>query len=457
MTPRRDARARATGSRAASSSKASGALVVGFSARARSPTVSASSAQGQFGTQRARTSIRGSSTRGSRIAADGSVTAYTGKCELGQGMLHGADAADRRGAVACRSIACTLDPVRHRADARSGHDVRQPVARRRTSTSATWRWPARPRARRWCGWRPTRLGVPVDQLDGRRRRRSASTSDRVEAGRPTASSSADSKFDLPLEPEREAEAAERVDGARHAGAARRHAGDGDRPASSTSTTCACPGCCTARVVRPPAVGATLVERRRELGRGMPGVVKVVVRKNFVGVVAEKPWQAMQAARDAEGDVDAPAPACRRSASFYDYLRTAAVARHARRRLAATSTQTLGARARRSSRRPICIRTRCTGRSAASCAVADVQADAATIWSATQSAYPTRSSVGDAARRAGRATCASSSRGARAATASTAPTPCRTTRRCCRRRSAGRCACSSRARTRWRGRTTASPT
>ena len=28
---------------------------------------------------------------------------------------------------------------------------------------------------------------------------------------------------------------------------------------------------------------------------MPGVVKVVVKKNFVGVVAEKPWQAMQAA------------------------------------------------------------------------------------------------------------------------------------------------------------------
>ena len=28
---------------------------------------------------------------------------------------------------------------------------------------------------------------------------------------------------------------------------------------------------------------------------MPGVVKVVVKKNFVGVVAEKPWQAIQAA------------------------------------------------------------------------------------------------------------------------------------------------------------------
>ena len=42
----------------------------------------------------------------------------------------------------------------------------------------------------------------------------------------------------------------------------------------------------------------------------------------------------------------------------------------------------------------------------SCAVADVQGDKATIWSPTQSAYPTRSGVGDAARRCRPTTCAS---------------------------------------------------
>ena len=31
---------------------------------------------------------------------------------------------------------------------------------------------------------------------------------------------------------------------------------------------------------------------------MPGLVKVVVKKNFVGVVAQKPWQAIQAANKA---------------------------------------------------------------------------------------------------------------------------------------------------------------
>src|ERR1700730_3718736 len=43
----------------------------------------------------------------------------------------------------------------------------------------------------------------------------------------------------------------------------------------------------ARVVRPPAVGATVVSVDEGSVRGVPGLVKVVVRKNFVGVVAEQ--------------------------------------------------------------------------------------------------------------------------------------------------------------------------
>ena len=56
-----------------------------------------------------------------------------------------------------------------------------------------------------------------------------------------------------------------------------------------------PGMLHGRVVRPPAVGATVVRVDESSVAGMPGVVKVVVKKNFVGVVAEKPWQAVQAA------------------------------------------------------------------------------------------------------------------------------------------------------------------
>ena len=64
-----------------------------------------------------------------------------------------------------------------------------------------------------------------------------------------------------------------------------------------------------RVVRPPAVGATLVSVDESSVQDLPGVVKVVVKKNFVGVVAEKPWQAIQAAEQVESRLDPrPRPA-----------------------------------------------------------------------------------------------------------------------------------------------------
>ncbi len=56
-----------------------------------------------------------------------------------------------------------------------------------------------------------------------------------------------------------------------------------------------PGMLHGRVVRPPAVGATVMSVDESSVQGIPGLVKVVVKKNFVGVVAEKPWQAAQAA------------------------------------------------------------------------------------------------------------------------------------------------------------------
>ena len=56
------------------------------------------------------------------------------------------------------------------------------------------------------------------------------------------------------------------------------------------------------------------QRRRKLGQRTCRVTcKVVVKKNWVGVVAEKPWQAIQAAEQAEGDVDARHRACPASA------------------------------------------------------------------------------------------------------------------------------------------------
>ena len=80
-----------------------------------------------------------------------------------------------------------------------------------------------------------------------------------------------------------------------------------------------PGMLHGRVVRPPSVGATLDGVDEGSVRQMPGVVKVVVKNNFVGVVAEKPWQAIQAARALKATWT-PGPALPKHGDFFDYLR-----------------------------------------------------------------------------------------------------------------------------------------
>ena len=57
-----------------------------------------------------------------------------------------------------------------------------------------------------------------------------------------------------------------------------------------------PGMLHGRVVRPPEMGATVAHVDESSVRSIPGLVKVVVRKNFVGVVAETQYQAVVAAR-----------------------------------------------------------------------------------------------------------------------------------------------------------------
>ncbi len=51
-----------------------------------------------------------------------------------------------------------------------------------------------------------------------------------------------------------------------------------------------------------------------------GVIKVVVKQNFVGVVCEKPWQAMQAARTLKASWTRGSGAAAGIATFYDFMR-----------------------------------------------------------------------------------------------------------------------------------------
>jgi CO/xanthine dehydrogenase Mo-binding subunit len=80
-----------------------------------------------------------------------------------------------------------------------------------------------------------------------------------------------------------------------------------------------PGMLHGRVVRPPAVGAKLVRVNEASVQDLSGLVKGVVKKDFVGVVAEKPWQAIQAAATLQCEWSAGSGLVSQ-ADFYDHLR-----------------------------------------------------------------------------------------------------------------------------------------
>ncbi len=80
-----------------------------------------------------------------------------------------------------------------------------------------------------------------------------------------------------------------------------------------------PGMLHGRVVRPPEVGATVAGVDEGSVRQISGLVKVVVRGNFVGVVAEKQAQAVLAARQLKVRWN-PGTGLPAQKTFYDHLR-----------------------------------------------------------------------------------------------------------------------------------------
>jgi len=144
-----------------------------------------------------------------------------------------------------------------------------------------------------------------------------------------------------------------------------------------------------RVVRPPEVGATLANVDESSVRGVPGFVKVVTKNNFVGVVCEKPWQAIQAARTLKATwrpgVGLPA-----HSDFYQFMRR----QPARDTLVVDSGDVDRALAAAASvvKATYLHPYQMHGSMGSSCAVADVRGDRATIWSPTQSAYHVRNTT-----------------------------------------------------------------
>src|SRR5439155_21465056 len=150
-----------------------------------------------------------------------------------------------------------------------------------------------------------------------------------------------------------------------------------------------PGMLHGRVVRPASVGAAVASVDEASVRGMPGLVKVVVRKNFVGVVCEKQWQAIQAAAKLKV-VWTAGPGLPAQHDFYDHLR-----KQPARDAAVVDSKDVDQKMTAASsvlKATYLHPYQMHGSMGTSCAVADVQGNKATVWSPTQSAYPTRSGV-----------------------------------------------------------------
>jgi len=148
-----------------------------------------------------------------------------------------------------------------------------------------------------------------------------------------------------------------------------------------------PGMLHGRVVRPPSVGATLARVDEASVQGMPGLVRVVVRRNFVGVVAEKPFQAIQIAEKLQVSWNA-GPAIPDQATYYDHLRRDHASRDTYLLDSGDVDRSLGA-ARQVVSATYLHPFHMHGSVGSSCAVADVQPGKATVWSATQAVYPMR--------------------------------------------------------------------
>ena len=356
--------------------KTSGALIVGFGTTG---LVARFAAQGFNGA--------GSNQLDSwiSIAADGSVTAYTGKCELGHGLYTAQTQliAEELGVPFNRVklIQCdtALTPDQGTTSGAQSHPTNFNQANLALA-AATAREMLIQRA-------ASRLAVPANQLsvrDGVIASR-ADTSQRITYGELIAGQ----KFGTALSPS----------------AKRKPASEWtilgkplpriEIPAMVTGQfeyvhNVRVPGMLHGQVIRPPAVGATLIGVDESSIKGMPGVVKVVVKNNFIGVVAEKPWQAVQAAAKLKVNWTAGS-GLPNHATFHDYLRRQSPTR---------DTFTVNSRdvdekiagAAKVLKATYLYPYQMHGSFASSCAVADVQGERATIWSPTQAVYPLKNST-----------------------------------------------------------------
>src|SRR5262245_57743886 len=149
-----------------------------------------------------------------------------------------------------------------------------------------------------------------------------------------------------------------------------------------------PGMLHGRVVRPPGINATLVSVDG-FAKRIPGLVKVVVQKDFVGVVCEREEQAIKAARELKLKWNDPG-----GVPSHDQLYASMVKEMGTARLLAADGDVDKALAEAATKLEATYYYpyQLHGSMGPSCAIADVQGEEVTVWSPTQGVYPLRLAV-----------------------------------------------------------------
>jgi nicotinate dehydrogenase subunit B len=366
--------------------KGTGALIVSFSMSGALGTLEAQTRAGAFGLDAAPDSPPANEVDSwIAIASDGGVTAYTGKEELGQGMS----------TAQIQLVAEELCVPFQRVNLIVADTSLTPD---QGVTSGSQSHPANFNHGNLAGACATareallqlgskHLNLPAEQLvavDGAIRSK-ADASKKVSYAELVAGK----KFDLKVDP-----AAKRKPASEWT-VLGKPIGRPDMPAMATGTfeyahNVRVPGMLHGMVIRPAAVGANLTSVDEGSVAGIPGLVKVVVRKNFVGVVAEKIWQAVQIANKLDVKWSA-APELPKQETFYEHLRNQKPTRDTllvnskdvEQKLAEAATVV-----KATYYHPYQMH----GSVGSSCAVADVQGEKATVWSPTQGVWHQRATL-----------------------------------------------------------------
>jgi CO/xanthine dehydrogenase Mo-binding subunit len=355
--------------------KGSGALVVSFSAVSFLEPFAM--AQGPFDTHSAQVDPEKLDSW-LAIASDGTVTAYTGKCDFGQGMF------TVQTQLVAEELCVSIDKVKLiQCDTSVSPDQGTTSGSQSTPTNFNTRNLAQAAAtarEALVGMAAQKLGVPADQLTIENGVVNAKSGRRVSYGELIG----DKHFDITVSStaKRRLPSEWKVLG--------KPVPSMDRVALATGTfefvhNVHVPGMVHGRVVRPPEIGSTVANVDEKSVQHVPGLIKVVVRNNFVGVVAEKQWQAAQAAKNLKVTWK-PGPGLPAQKDFYDYIR-----KQPSRAVMLVNSNDVDNKLKSASRvlkatylHPY----QAHGSMGSSCAVADVQEHHATVWSATQSVYPT---------------------------------------------------------------------